>query len=188
MDTAYIFIADGFEDIEALATRDTLCRARIRVELVSINEDPFVVSSHGLAVGVDNFLDSIQPDSSDVLIFPGGMPGSKNLAACKPLIRMMKAHRAEGGKLAAICAAPGLVLSQLDGLEGVEMTCFDGFEDGLKAKGACFVRRPAVSSGGLITARSAGYSIPFALEIVRALRGDAAVEATAGGLLLQVDS
>ena len=187
MDRAYIFLADGFEDIEALATRDTLHRAGIPVELISITEDPFIVSSHGLPVSVEGFLDGLDPDPGDVLIFPGGMPGSKKLATCKPLIKLMLKHHEQGGVLAAICAAPGLVLGQLPDLSGVEITCFDGFEQSLTAKGAHFVRKPAVTSGNIITGRSAGYSVPFALEIVRRMRGEGMAAEVSHGLLLPID-
>lgn len=187
MDTAYIFLADGFEDIEALATRDVLVRAGVRVMLTGIGDDPFVVSSHRLTVSVDTVLDAIKPDVSDVLVFPGGMPGSRHLAEDKQLIALMKSHYAAGGRLAAICAAPGLVLGQLDSLDGMEMTCFDGFEDALIAKGAHFVKRPAVTSGRIVTGRSAGYSVPFALGIARMIAGDEAAAKAAKGLLLPVE-
>ncbi|MBO5546313.1 MAG: DJ-1/PfpI family protein, partial [Bacteroidales bacterium] len=77
-----------------------------------------------------------------------------------------------GGTVAAICAAPGLVLSQLDGLEGVEFTCFEGFEDALLAKGAVYQPQPAVRSGRIVTGRSAGHAVSFGLEILRGIKGD----------------
>lgn len=170
-----IFLADGFEDMEALGTRDVLKRGGVDVQLVGIGDEPFVVSSHGLMVGVDCMLedvdDSYGAGPSDVMIFPGGMPGSKNLAACKPLVKMMKEHYEEGGTLAAICAAPGLVLGQLDDLSGCECTCFDGFEQYLKDKGASFVRRGAVTCGQVITGRSAGHAKEFGLEILKRIEG-----------------
>ena len=175
MARAFIFLAEGFEDVEAIGTADVLRRGGVDVELVSITEDPFVVSSHGVTVGADATLDAgvdIAPE--DVMIFPGGMPGTKHLASCKPLIEFMKEHRAEGGPVAAICAAPGLVLGQLENLAGEEVTCFDGFEDGLIARGARFVRKPAVTSGKLITGRSAGHALAFGLEILKLLKGEEA--------------
>ena len=121
MKGVYIFLADGFEDIEALATRDVLKRGGVDVQTVSIGDDPFVVSSHGLMISADLFLEDLEdvPGASerDMMIFPGGMPGTKRLAECKTLIRMMNNHYADGGSVAAICAAPGLVLSQLKGME-----------------------------------------------------------------------
>ena len=173
-----IFLADGFEDVEALATNDVLRRGGVPVELVSISEDPFVVSSHGITIGVECSIQDLDlenhngTDRRDVMIFPGGMPGTKNLAACKPLVKAMKAHYAAGGTLAAICAAPGLVLGQLDNLEGVEFTCFDGFQDGPLGKGAVFNAQPAVRSGRIITGRSAGHAVSFALAILEMLKGE----------------
>ncbi len=167
----YIFLADGFEDVEALGTNDVLRRAGLRSTLVGIGEDPFAQSSHGVMVGVDENLPYMDVDHAgttekDVLIFPGGMPGSKSLAACKPLIKLMQAHYDAGGTVAAICAAPGLVLSQLKGISGATVTCFDGFEAYLEKAGARFEPRPAICSGRIITGRSAGHALSFGLEIV----------------------
>lgn len=169
-----IFLADGFEDMEALATCDVLRRAGLPVELVSIKKDLAVTSSHGVDVEAEWVLEDMETSGAgtneyDVMIFPGGMPGSKSLAACKPLIKAMKAHYKEGGTLAAICAAPGLVLSELDDVQGLEFTCFDGFQDALIAKGAVFTPKPAVRCGRIITGRSAGHAVSFALKIVEAL-------------------
>jgi len=192
-----IFLADGFEDIEALGTCDVLRRGGLKVNLVGIADDPFVVSSHGVTVGPDFSLSELLeegPDSADArdfMIFPGGMPGSMSLAGCKPLIRAMKEHYGRGGSLAAICAAPGLVLSQLDGLEGLEFTCFDGFEQALLDKDARFVNAPAVCSrptgshaGHIITGRSAGHAVAFGLEILRTIKGDETAEKVRFSMLL----
>lgn len=170
-----IFLADGFEDIEALATNDVLRRAGLDVNLISIYDEYSVESSHGITVEAGWTLDEVDlgaaPDGpSDVMIFPGGMPGTKNLAACEPLMEAMKSHYAAGGTVAAICAAPGLVISQLDGLQGVEFTCFEGFQDALVAKGAVFTPKSSVRCGRIITGRSAGHAVSFGLEILALLR------------------
>ena len=170
-----IFLADGFEDIEALATADVLRRGGMDVKLVSIYDEITVESSHGVSVNADYTLDEVDLSSSgteskDVMIFPGGMPGTRNLAACEPLMDAMKAHYAAGGILAAICAAPGVVLSHLDSLVGVEFTCFEGFEAAPVAKGGVFTPKAAVRSGRIITGRSAGHAVTFGLEILSALR------------------
>ena len=172
-----IFLADGFEDMEALATCDVLRRAGLQVELVSIKSDTAVTSSHGVDIDAEWVLEDMETvtagvSEADVMIFPGGMPGSKSLASCKKLIQAMKAHYKAGGTLAAICAAPGLVLSQLDDVKGLEFTCFDGFEQPLVDKGAVFTPSPAVRSGRIITGRSAGHAVAFALKIVEALVPD----------------
>ena len=176
-----IFLADGFEDIEALAVNDVLRRAGLRVNLVAICDEPFVVSSHGVTIGVEDYFSEWDGSHTgtgarDFMIFPGGMPGSKNLAACKALIAAMRDHYAAGGSLAAICAAPGLVLGQLDLPEGLEFTCFDGFQDALIAKGATFHDVPAVSCGRIVTGRSAGNAVAFGLAILEHIKGKEEME------------
>lgn len=187
-----IFLAEGFEDVEALATADVLRRGGVEVELVSISEEPFVVSSHHVAVGVDSSFDFfiLNVDRSvatekDVMIFPGGMPGTKNLASCSMLMELMQDHYDAGGTVAAICAAPGLVLGQLEGIEGKRMTCFDGFETILEARGARFVPRPAITDGRVITGRSAGHAIAFGLEILKKVKGEAAAAEVRHALMLE---
>jgi len=185
-----IFMADGFEDIEALATYDVLRRGGVRATLVSIGDDPFVASSHGLMIGIDTFLPEMDIDHSgtdirDIMIFPGGMPGSKNLASCRPLIKAMKEHYEAGGTVAAICAAPGLVLGQLDDWEGKVFTCFDGFEEKPASKGGTFVPKPSVADGRIITGRSSGYSVEFALEVLRRVKGEDAVGEVKKGMFLE---
>lgn len=176
-----IFLADGFEDCEALATNDVLVRGGLKTRLVGISDEPFVESSHGVTIGVEDFLDDILEeghggtDAKDVMIFPGGMPGSRNLAKCGKLVRAMREHYAAGGTVAAICAAPGLVLSQLDIPQGLEFTCFEGFEDALIAKGGRYTPLPAVTDGRIITGRSAGHAVAFALQILSKVEDDQAV-------------
>lgn len=173
-----IFLADGFEDVEALATNDVLRRGGVDTTLVALTDDPIVESSHGVWVTAEAFLPELDTDhagttAEDVMIFPGGMPGSKTLASCSPLIELMRAHYAAGGSVAAICAAPGLVLSQLEGVwDGTPFTCFEGFQDCLIAKGARFTPAPAVRSGRIVTGRSAGHAVAFGLELLRGLKGD----------------
>ena len=175
-----IFLADGFEDVEALATNDVLRRGGVATTLVALTDDPQAESSHGVLVTAEAFLPELDTahegtTAADVMIFPGGMPGSRNLASCTPLMDLMREHYAAGGTVAAICAAPGLVLSQLDGWQGKEFTCFEGFEDALIAKGAVYTPKPAVRAGRIVTGRSAGHAVAFALEILRGLKGDDAV-------------
>lgn len=179
MKGVYIFLAEGFEDVEALATADVLRRGGVPVELVSITDEPFVVSSHHVAVGVDQTFDFFAlnidrggTDERDVMIFPGGMPGTRNLASCDMLMDMMQEHYDDGGTVAAICAAPGLVLGQLDGIAGKRVTCFDGFEAALEEAGATFEPRPAITDDRVISGRSAGHAISFGLEILKKIKGE----------------
>lgn len=190
MKGVYVFLADGFEDVEALATLDVLRRGAVDAKLVSVTDEPFVVSSHNVAVGVDLTFDELLAsasqtgtDETDVMVFPGGMPGTRNLAGHEELMALMQKHYAEGGTVAAICAAPGLVAGQLPGLEGKRFTCFDGFEELPASKGAVYVDAPAVTDGRLITGRSAGHAIAFGLAILTKLKGEQAAQDVKAALM-----
>ena len=184
MNGIYIFLADGFEDMEAIATRDVLLRGGVDVQTVSITDEPFVTSSHGLTVSVDLTRDDFEGEEPEVMIFPGGMPGSKNLAADKALMALMRRCYAAGGIVAAICAAPGLVASQLEDVSGKRFTCFEGFQDAMIAKGAVYAPESAVVDGRLITGRGAGHAVNFGLAILETLKGKEAADRVRAGLML----
>ena len=186
-----IFLADGFEDMEALATRDILVRGGIDVRTVSITEDPTVVSSHGVSLWADMTYDEYCDEAGDgpavredVMVFPGGMPGSSHLAEHAGLVDRMKRHYAEGGTVATICAAPGLVLSQLDPLRGVRFTCFEGFQGPMLEKGAVYEPESVVIDGRIITGRGAGHAVNFGLHILSYLKGQAEADRVREGLML----
>lgn len=184
-----IFLAPGFEDMEAIATRDVLIRGGIDVRLVSITDEYLVESSHGLQVSVDNCREDFEFDEEgttrdDVMIFPGGMPGTKNLAQDAEIIHLMREHYEQGGTVAAICAAPGLVASQLDDVKGIRFTCFEGFQGPMEAKGAIYTPEGVVVDGHLITGRGAGWAVEFGLAIVAYLKGADAAAKVRGGLML----
>ena len=187
----YIFLANGFEEIEALATLDVLRRGGVDVKTVSVLYDKFVTGSHKTTVVADmtygEFKAEVQldgTDESDVMIFPGGMPGTRNLAENGEIINFMRLHYAEGGAVAAICAAPGLVVSQLPSLQGKHFTCFDGFEDAPVARGGIYEKKPAVRDGNLITGRGAGCAVEFGLAILAHLKGEEAAAAVRHSLML----
>ena len=191
MKGVYIFLANGFEEIEALATLDVLRRGGVDVKTVSVLYDKFVTGSHKTTVVADmtygEFKAEVQldgTDESDVMIFPGGMPGTRNLAENGEIINFMRLHYAEGGAVAAICAAPGLVVSQLPSLQGKHFTCFDGFEDAPIARGGIYEQKPAVRDGNLITGRGAGCAVEFGLAILAHLKGEEAATAVRHSLML----
>ncbi len=178
MKGVYVFLANGFEETEALAPVDILRRGGVDVKTVSVNYDKFVTGSHKVTVVADltygEFKSEVElegTEEKDTIIFPGGMPGTKNLAENAEIINFMRLHYAEGGTVAAICAAPGLVVSQLPSLEGKHFTCFDGFEDAPIARGGIYEKKPAVSEGNLITGRGAGCAVEFGLAILAHLKG-----------------
>lgn len=191
MKGVFIFLAEGFEDMEALGTRDILLRGGVDVKTVSITEERMVTSSHGLKVQADwvrsefnASLNKVKVGRNDVMIFPGGMPGSKNLAEDSALMELMKNQYILGCTVAAICAAPGLVLSQLNSLYGKKFTCFDGFESYMIGKGAVFTPESTVVDGRLITGRGAGHAVNFGLAILRYLKGNETADHVKAGLML----
>ena len=189
MNNAYIFLADGFEETEALATADVLRRGGVPVQLIAASDQFHVTGSHGIQVIADTTFnifcaEAEELDPSDALVFPGGMPGTKNLAGHEDLMDLMKEHYAYGGIVAAICAAPGLVLSQLPTLEGKKFTCYDGFEAAPVGKGGQYVKAPAVTDGQLVTGRGPAFAIDFALALLEKMRGPEKAAEVKAGLLL----
>lgn len=191
MKGVYLFLAEGFEETEALTTVDMLRRGGAGVIIVSITENPAVTSSHGITVMADKVFSEFKAEAviggtekDDVMIFPGGMPGSTNLAGCGELMELLLLHYGEGGTVAAICAAPSVVLSRLPGLEGRTMTCYDGFEEPLKAKGAIYTKDGVVTDGNIITGRGAGHTVAFGLAVLTAIKGAEAAERVAKSIML----
>lgn len=190
MKGVYVFLADGFEEIEALATIDILRRGGVELKTVSVSNKMQVTGAHGVAVIPDILKDSLNgvshegTASDDVMIFPGGMPGSKTLGEDKTLVEMMRSHYGKGGTVAAICAAPGLVLSRLEDIKGKKMTCYDGFDKVLSEKGADYIKKPAVRDGNIITGRGPGFAFDFAFEILNHIKGDEAVAQVKAGMLI----
>lgn len=165
MKNSYVFLADGFEDIEAITVVDVLRRAGMPVKTVSITSSLCVKSAHGVMVGADMLYDSGQCKDAEWLICPGGMPGALNLYDFAPLRGLLKQHAEEGGRLAAICAAPGVVFGQLGLLEGRKATCYPGFED--KCKGAIMTDCAVVSSPDMVLGNGPANALAWALAIVR---------------------
>ncbi len=191
MKGVYMFFADGFEETEAIAPADVLRRGGIDVKKVSINGSLGVSSSHGVHILTDmtfsEFRNQVVLDGTsaqDVMIFPGGLPGSDNLAACDELMDMMQKHYAEGGCVAAICAAPSVVLGKLPDLKGRKMTCYDGFEPALVAKGVEYTKEGVVTDGNIITGRGAGHAVNFGLAILAYLKGQDAADQVARSIML----
>ena len=191
MKGTYIFLADGFEISEALTTVNMLRRGGVNVKTVSIYDDRIVTSSNRIPVIADMAFGEFRASTSfgpclktDVMIFPGGMPGSSNLAAFSKLMDIMKQHYAEDGTLAAICAAPSVVLGHLPDLEGKKMTCYDGFEEALTAKGAEYVKEGVVIDGNMITGRGPGWAVEFGLAILSHVKGQEIADKVKAGLML----
>lgn len=167
MAEVYLFLADGFEEIEALTVVDLLRRADITIETVSINGTLQVEGSHKITVKADRIYQTDQCEDGSMLVLPGGMPGTNALMAHEGLRELLFMYRNADKKLAAICAAPS-VLGMNGLLRNKRATCFPGFEN--KLLGAQIEDKGVVSDEGIITSRGLGTAIEFALAIITELR------------------
>ena len=164
-----VFFANGHEEIEGLTVIDLLRRAGLEVDIVSINETLEVIGAHNIIIKADKLINEVNFDDSDMIILPGGMPGTINLGECKLLTEQLIKYNNEKKMLAAICAAPS-VLGKLGILKGKSATCYPGFEDQLIE--AVILNSGVVKSGNVITASGMGTAIDFALAIIEHYLGN----------------
>ena len=163
-----IYLADGFEELEALSVVDVLRRADIAIQMVSITGKKEVTSSHGVTMVADLLFEEADHQGAQMLVLPGGMPGTSALAAHEALHEKLKEAAKDGRWLAAVCAAP-TVLGSLGLLQGKNAVCYPGNE--AKLIGAnTDVKGKVVVDGKLVTSRGPGTSLDFALEIVTLLK------------------
>ncbi len=163
----YVFLADGFEEIEALGTVDILRRSELEVKTVSINETLEVCGTHGIKVFADILTEDVCEDDVEAIVLPGGMPGADNLENCKFVTDLVSKCAKEGKIIAAICAAPK-VPGVLGLLSGVKATCYPGFEARLFS--AKLSNKRLVHDKNFITAKGAGVTHEFAVEIATTLK------------------
>lgn len=180
---SFILLARGFEEVEALTVVDLMRRAGMDIASVSLTEDYVVPGAHGIEVGADLVFGDEDMRDAEWLVLPGGMPGSTNAANFAPLGSLLKQRAAEGGKIAAICAAPAVVLAPLGLLQGKKATCYPGFEDELAKGGATAVDAPVVADGKVVTAQGPALAMPFALKLIEISCGAGFAAKVAEGLL-----
>lgn len=164
----YVFLADGFEIIEALSPVDMLRRAKVETKLVGVTGE-IVTSSCGVAVKTDMLIDEFDFYDVEAVVLPGGMPGTLNLENNQTVQNIIDNASNTNAFICAICAAPS-ILGHKGLLNEKEATCFPGFENALE--GASLSEDFVVTDGKFITARGAGVSVDFGLEIVKQLRGE----------------
>lgn len=182
MKHSYLFLAPGFEEIEALATVDVLRRADMNVITVAVTDkEKTVAGAHGVKVEADVHINDTDLSNAEWLICPGGMPGASNLAANAKVTAALTAQFKKGGKIAAICASPALVLEPLGILAGREATCYPGMEGYIKTGIA--QETQVVAHDNLITGNGPATTIRFALAIVRNSKGDKAAEEVGSAML-----
>lgn len=162
----YTFLANGFEEIEALAAVDVLRRAELEVVTVGVGED-FIIGSHNIPVAADiNERDIVLSDNVDAIILPGGMPGTLNLEKSANVQEAIDWANKNGKLICAICAAPS-ILGHKGLLIGKKAVCFPGFEDELT--GADVSADYVCVDGNIITAKGMGSAVEFGLRIAEKL-------------------
>ena len=166
MSLVYIFLANGFEEVEGLTAVDLLRRAGCDVKTVSIMDRRVVTGSHQIKVIADIMFDDIK-DEADLVVLPGGLPGTNYLRDHKGLAALLQARYEKGALIAAICAAPS-VFEGLGFLKDRQATSYPGAIG--EATGE-YLTTPVVVSDHVITSRGVGTAIPFALKLIEILCG-----------------
>lgn len=167
-----VFLAEGVEEIEALTVVDLLYRAGIPCETVSITNSSTVTSSHDVSIVCDREIDDTRFDFDDydMIVLPGGMPGTTHLGECDDLTDQVTRFARSGRQVAAICAAP-TILANLGLLEGKRATCFPDLQNKLVEAGATLCQDEVVVDGNITTSKGMGTAIAFGLAIVAHYRG-----------------
>ena len=165
----YVFLAEGFEEIEAISVIDIVRRCGLPVQTVSISENCEVMGAHGIPVVADCLMDEVNFEAGKAFVLPGGLPGSDNLQACTKLEELLKRADKAGKVIAAVCAAPK-ILGAFGLVNGRCATCYPGYEKELQ--GAAPKADRVVCDGHIITSRGAGTAADFAFAIAEKLGAD----------------
>ena len=172
---AYIFLTTGFEEIEAICIIDILRRAGVNVETVSITNYKKILGAHNITILADTpIFEKINLLDGDMLILPGGQPGTKNLNTCEKLKKLIQTYHDQNKYIAAICAAP-LVFGEMGLLKGKRATCYPGYE-GLLLGAEFAGNERVVVDGNIITSKGVGTAIEFSLKLVELLVGKKTAE------------
>lgn len=185
MSKNYVFLADGFEEVEALTIVDVLRRAGMPVTTVSIMTGKQVVGAHDVTVVADTIYGDNDYSDAGWLILPGGIPGAPNLAAHESLCGLLESHEERGGGVAAICASPAVVLGPLGMLSGRDAVCYPGMED--TVEGVNWKQAPVAVDGNVVTGNGPAAAAAFALTIVARGKGRDVAAQVATGMLLPSD-
>lgn len=164
-----VLLAEGFEEIEALTVVDLLRRARIYVDTAAVADEYMVRGSHGIAVQTEDLFSEVDFEEFDMLVLPGGLPGTTNLGDHSGVRKVIRDFAEKEKYIAAICAAPTL-LGSLGLLKGKRVTCHPSMEK--QISGAVLTGAPVMSDGNIITGQGVGAAIEFALNLIAVLMGD----------------
>ncbi len=182
MKTNYVFLADGFEEVEAMTSIDVMRRAGMTVVTVSINEGVAVTGAHGVTVMADSMFDDNDYSDAEWLVLPGGVPGAPNLAAHEGLCELLNQHDENGGKIGAICASPAVILAPMGLLMGRRAVCYPGMEADIE--GINWGDESVAVDGNIVTGNGPAAAASFALTMVAESLGGDAADAVAAGMLL----
>lgn len=178
-----VLLAEGFEEIEALTVSDIMRRANITCDLVSMNKDKQVKSSHGIIVEADKlFEDNME---YDLVVIPGGMPGATNLRDDNRVINFIKKQNKEDKLIGAICAGP-IALGRADIIQGRKITSYPGYEDELP--GCKYLEDQVVIDGNIVTSRGPATAMEFSYKLLERLGYEKQAEVIASGMLYSVNS
>ena len=166
MKQVVVFLADGFEEIEGLTVVDLLRRAGVEVVTASVKGEKEINGAHGIVVMADELVENIDYTKIDMVVLPGGMPGTLNLGGSEKVINVVKEFNASGKEIAAICAAPS-IFGDLGILKGKKAVCYPGFEERLTGAEVC--EEQVAVDGNVTTSRGLGTAIPFALKLIEKL-------------------
>ena len=180
MAKAVVFFAEGTEECEALLVVDLLRRAKVEVLVASASGSREILSSHKVHITADALAEEVDYSDVDLVVLPGGIPGTPNLAANKTVTDTCVSFAKAGKKVAAICAAP-TVLAKAGLLEGKKAVCYPGMEEQLTGAKVSF--DPVAVDGTVITSRGLGTAIPFALSIVQYFEGQECAKALASSVV-----
>ncbi len=180
MKKVIVFLAEGFEEIEAISIIDVLRRAEVSVTTVSISKEKEVKGAHNVPVVADKLFDDVDFASYDMIVLPGGMPGAKNLQEHEGVKKQVEVFEKDK-HVGAICAAP-MVLGGMGLLKGRRATCYPGFEAELI--GATITNEEVTVDGNIITGKGPAFAMKFALQLVETLAGKATRNEVSNGLLL----
>ena len=180
MKKVYVFLADGFEDVEALIPVDVWRRGGLDVTTVSVMGDYMVESAHGVRMMADVLVEDADVSDAELLFLPGGMPGASNLFAHKGVCKAVVDQFTAGRKVAAICASPAVVLAPLGILGGKRAPCYPGFEQAL-AK-AEYTSDLVTVDGNVTTGEGPAAAFPFAYELLSQLVNKQTADQIAEGM------
>lgn len=181
---SYIFLAPGVEEVEATATVDALRRADIPVITVAVADNLQIKGATGQTMVADSLISDVNTEDADWLIIPGGDPGAQNLYANDAAKAKVLAHYQKNGRIASICAGPAVVLAPLGVLKGKKATCYPGLGDSINSNGGEYVKQTVVVEPNLITSEGPGTTLPFAIEIIRATKGNDVADSVASAMLV----